>query len=362
MSGQPTRRAVLAGAAGSLLAQEAANPIRLPRKVRLGMIGFDGHPEEVLGQLKRLPDMELVAYAVDGTSPQSLASSLKKPAIQKAARYETYESMLGSEKLDLVAVCNNDGRRSRAVLACAAKGLHAIAEKPLALNFHDLAAVKKAYAQPGPRLGMLLPMRFAPPYLALKGIVDSGEIGEVAQITGQKSYQLGERPEWQKHRESYGSSVLWIGTHMIDLMRHCSGREFVEVAGYQSRVAYPEIGEMENVTAAVFKLDNGGVATLHMDFLRPGTASGHGDERLRLAGTKGIAEYMGDLGVVVMSDRGKARSVARLPSQQSVFLDFVESVYLGKTQSLSLDDIYRVNEITIATHEASVEHKFLKIG
>jgi predicted dehydrogenase len=357
-----TRRALLlAAGAGALLAQEPEPPIRLPRKVRLGIIGFDGHPGEVLGQLRRLPDVELAAYAVDGSDPKTLASSLKNPAVEKAIRYDDYSPMLEREQLDMVAVCNNDGRRTRAILACARKGLHVIAEKPLALNGQDLAAVRRAYSQSGPRLSMLLPMRFDPEYLALKSIVDSGEIGEVAQITGQKSYQLGPRPEWQKQRESYGSTVLWIGIHMIDLMRHCSGREMVEVAGYQSHVQFPELGAMENVTAAVYKLDNGGVATLHMDYLRPDTAPAHGDDRLRLAGTAGIAEYMVDLGVVVVTGKSKPHKASPLPARRSVFLDFVESVYLGKPQTLTVADIYRVNEITIATHEASVEHRFKTI-
>ena len=357
-----TRRTLLlAAGAGALLSQESEPAIRLPRKVRLGIIGFDGHPGEILGQLRRLPDVVLVAYAVDGSDPKTLTSSPKNPAVQKATRYDDYSPMLEREHLDMVAVCNNDGRRTRAILACAHKGLHVIAEKPLALNRQDLAAVRRAYSQSGPRLSMLLPMRFDPEYLALKSIVDSGEIGEVAQITGQKSYQLGPRPEWQKQRESYGSTVLWIGIHMIDLMRHCSVREMVEVAGYQSHVQFPELGAMENVTAAVYKLDNGGVATLHMDYLRPDTAPAHGDDRLRLAGTKGIAEYMADLGVVVVTGKSKPHKVAPLPPRQSVFLDFLESVYLGKPQTLTVADIYRVNEITIATHEASVEHQFKAI-
>jgi predicted dehydrogenase len=358
-----TRREVLAaaGAVQSLLAQETPRPIQLPRKVRLGIIGFDGHPEEVLRQLPRLPDMDLVAYAVDGTDPAALESNRKNPAVQNARSYQAYQTLLEKEKLDLVAVCNNDGRRCEPILACSAKGLHVISEKPLALAQRDLAKVKNAFPrQSGPRLSMLLPMRFDPPYLALKSIVESGEIGEVAQIVAQKSYQLGSRPEWQKHHATYGSTVLWIGPHMIDLMRHCSGRELVEVGGYQSRVAFPEYGDMENVTAAVYKLDNGGVATLHMDYLRPSSASGHGDDRFRIAGTKGVVEYREDSGLIVMSQKDKLRSITDLPTQRSVFLDFVESVYLGKPQSLSLDDIFRVNAIAIATHDAAAEHKFLR--
>jgi predicted dehydrogenase len=357
-----TRRALLlaAGAAGVLMAQNRT-PVRLPRKVRLGMIGFDGHPGEVLGQLPRLPDVELVAYAVDGSDPATLASSRKNAFVQKAKSYDDYATMLAKEQFDMVAVCNNDGRRNKAILASAAKGCHVIAEKPLGLTREELAAVRKAFAKPGLRLSMLLPMRFDPEYQALKAIVDSGEIGDVAQITGQKSYQLGPRPEWQKNRASYGSTVLWIGIHMIDLMRFCSGREMVEVAGYQSHVQFPEIGAMENVTAAVFKLDNGGVGNLHMDYLRPSTAPAHGDDRLRLAGTKGIAEYSADNGVTLMNDKSKPHRLERLPEKKSVFLDFIESVYLDKPQTLRVEDVYRVNEITIATHEASAAHRFLKI-
>lgn len=357
-----TRRDLIAGAAvaTALLADETAEVVRMPRKIRLGMIGFDGHPGEILGQLPRLPDVELAAYAIDGTDPLSLESSLKNAFVRKAKRYEEWGAMLEQEALDVAAICNNDGRRSRALLACAAKGLHAIAEKPLALNRGDLGAVRKAYAKPGLRLGCLLPMRFSPPFLALKKILDSGEIGEVLQIAGQKSYNLGPRPEWQRHRETYGSTVLWIGPHLIDLMRFCSGRELVEVAGYQSRVAHPEIGDMEDVTGAVYRLDNGGVATMHMDYLRPDKAPGHGDDRLRLAGTKGVAEYMESLGVVVMPEQKKPYSYSPLPPAGSVFLDFLESVYLGKPAMLQIGDIYRVNEITLATHEAARDHRFLK--
>ena len=64
---------------------------------------------------------------------------------------------------------------------------------------------------------------------------------------------------------------------------------------------------------------------------------------------------------VTLAPGATGRVRTRLPPRKSVFLDFVESVYLGKAQSLSLDDIYRVNEITIATHEASAAHGFLKI-
>src|ERR1035438_1372024 len=96
-----TRRTLLlaAGAYGAMMAQDSAPSIRLPRRVRLGMIGFDGHPGEVLGQLGRLPDVDLVAYAADGSDPKTLASSKKNAAVQKATAYDDYSPMLEREKL-----------------------------------------------------------------------------------------------------------------------------------------------------------------------------------------------------------------------------------------------------------------------
>jgi len=60
-----------------MLADDAAGVVRLPKKIRLGMIGFDGHPREILGQLKHLPDVEPVACAIDGSDPLSLESNFK---------------------------------------------------------------------------------------------------------------------------------------------------------------------------------------------------------------------------------------------------------------------------------------------
>jgi predicted dehydrogenase len=344
-----TRRTVLAGAA----AVQAAEEIRLPRKVRIGLIGMDGHPGEILTPLRRLPDVELVAVAgVD-------AASRKRFAKQRV--YDDYRKMLDSEQFDLVAVCNDNGARADAVLACAARKVHIIAEKPLAIEMADLKKVKDAVQRAGVGLSMLLPMRFTAPYLALRRAVESGEVGEVVQIAAQKSYKMGRRPDWFKKRASYGGTIAWIGIHMIDLMRWGSGREFTETFSYQGRVGFEDLGDMETVTATLFRLDNGGAGTLRMDYFRPETAPTHGDDRLRLAGTKGIVEYQASTGVVLMTRGAKPRTITELPKDGSVFVDFLESLYLEKPASLTAADIWRVNEITLLARDAAEQHRVMKL-
>lgn len=336
--------------AGMLAMPALAGPLKLPKKIRLGLIGWEGHPGEITGPLPQLPDVEVAAIC--HTDPLVLERMARNPRLAAAARYSSYGDMLSKEKLDVAAVCNNNGERGAAVIACAKSRVNTIAEKPLAISRQEFDQVKQAVDASGISLGMLLPMRFDPSYLALRRIVESGAIGEVAQIDAQKSYKSGDRPDWFKKRATYGSTILWIGIHMLDLMRWTSGREFKEAAGFNGHVAFPELGEMDNVTASIFRLDNGGTATLRMDYLRPETALTHGDDRLRLAGTKGVAEYMGALGVTLMTTSGKPTVVKDLPPKESVFVDYLKATYLGTKPSLTLRDIYAVNEVTLAAHEA----------
>src|SRR5258705_8210044 len=121
---------------------------------------------------------------------------------------------------------------------------------------------------------------------------------------------------------------------MSDLLPNISGLEFKEVIGMKPHIGFPNRGEMENVTASIFKLDNGGLATLRMDYLRTEPAETHSDDRLRLAGTKGVAEYQASTGVTLMTTSLKPHQILKLPTQQSVFVDFLESAYNGKTPSL----------------------------
>jgi len=337
----------------------AQDVVKLPKRLRLAIIGFDGHPGEITGPLPRLPDIDVVAIC--DADPKAVARAARNPRLASAHQYSKYEEMLDREKLDLVAVCTNNGERAPAILACTKRKLNVIAEKPVAINRTDYDAVRRSVEQNKVALGMLLPMRFSGPYLAMKKIASEGLIGEVAQIGAQKSYKLGERPEWFLKRTTYGSTMLWIGIHMVDLMRWTSGREFVQTAGFNGHVGFPELKEMDNITATIFRLDNGGVGALRMDYLRSGTAATHGDDRLRLAGMKGVLEYQEATGLTLMTTDQKPHKIPELPPRQSVFIDYLEATYNGRKPGLLLSDIWRVNEIVLAAHEATEKGTVVKI-
>lgn len=350
-----TRRALLAASA---LAAAAQTPVRLPKRLRVAMIGFDGHPGEITEPLPLLPDVEIVATA-DG-NPETLARQAKSPRLTAARQYSDYREMLAREKdLDVVAVCNNNGDRAAAVIAAAERGCNVIAEKPLAINREDYLKVRRTVEARRIALGLLVPMRFEPPYLALKKIVEEGLLGDIIQIAGQKSYKAAGSSPWRRNRATYGSTILWIGIHMIDLMRWTSSRELTEVVAWQTRVGMPELRDQENTSVSMYKLDNGGYASLRMDYARPTTAPTHGDDRLRLAGTKGVAEYQIATGVTLVTAQDKPRVIADLPPKGSVFIDYLESTYNGKKPIVTASEIWRINEITLAAHESAASGRLV---
>lgn len=323
-----------------MLAQTLPVRLALPKKVRVILIGKEGHTGEVTTPAKQMPDIEIVAQ-LDGQTD--------------------YRPVLDREKPDIVGICNDNGARAAAIVACAERGLNFIAEKPFAIRLEDLARCRRAVERSGVRYTMMLPLRFAPHFLALKQIVASGQIGDVAQIGGQKSYKPAPNTPWRNKTSTYGGTIPWVGIHMADLMRWTSGREFTAAAAFQARLGWAELGDRENTAAALFHLDNGGVATLRMDYLRPDGAATHEDDRLRLAGTKGVAEYQASTGVTLMTYGAPQRVITPLPAPQSLFVEFLRAIYLGAPDPIALADIWRINEICLKTRDAANSNRVVQL-
>jgi predicted dehydrogenase len=354
-----SRRVLLAGVPALSASARLLSTVQLPRKVRVAILGLYGHVEEILRPLPQLPGVSVVA--VSHPDAADLDHLMANPLVKGAARFTDWHEMLDRVEADVAAVCSDNGGRAEAVIACLERGLHVIAEKPLALSLADLSKIRSASEQHHVRVGLLLPMRYQPEFQMMKRVVAEGMVGEVVQIDAQKSYKAGVRPEWYLHRATYGGTIPWLAPHMIDLMRFTSGREFRESAGYAANVGAAGLGDMENVTASVFRLDNGGTATLRMDYLRPEAAPTHGDDRLRLAGLNGVVEFEERTGVTLMTHKQSPKRMSELPAAGSVFVDFLESVYAGKPSELPLAEILRISEIVIGAEQSAREHRIIQL-
>ena len=104
-----TRRAlVFSPAALAAAAAVPPAPVRLPRKLRVAILGLDGHVGEIVDQATRLPDIEIVA--VCDADSKAVTKLMSKPQLAKAKAYSDARQMLENEKLigDRVFLAQSD--------------------------------------------------------------------------------------------------------------------------------------------------------------------------------------------------------------------------------------------------------------
>jgi predicted dehydrogenase len=258
--------------------------------LRIGQIGTDGHQNMVLDGISQLEGAQLVACA-KGHKEDTLNKVKSHPSFTSQTQvYDDFESMLQNEELDLVSICRPYPMNAEAAIAAAQRGIDIVSEKPVATTLTDLNALEKAVRDHKVRLTAMFGMRLSPAFRTAKKVVEEGLIGQPLLATGQKSYKFGTRPEFFKQRETYGGSIPWVAIHAVDYTRWVAGLEYTQVAALHGNLNHPEYPGCEDQGGILFRIENGGTAVINLDYLRPSTASTHGDDRLRIAGTQGIVE------------------------------------------------------------------------
>jgi predicted dehydrogenase len=318
--------------------------------INIGFIGLKGHWYSVAEEIPTLRDVRLAAVADDE------AEALKRVrdfpgASRETKAYLDYRELLDAQKLDLVVEAGNDRDRAEVVVACAERGVNVIAEKPLARDLEGLERVRAAVEKAGIQASMLITMRCAPNYRAMKEVVSRGLIGTVTQAGAQKSYKLGQRPAWQRSRETFSGIIPFIGIHVMDLIRWITARDFVEVMAYASNVAHPEMGDLEDNACLIARLDNGASAAIRLDYCRPAAAPTHGDDRVRVAGDRGVVETMEGRVTLITSDR--APRELPLPEAVPFLADFLDAVARKRPPFIPFADCVRITEVVLRARDAA---------
>ena len=316
----------------------------------VALLGLKGHQYVCLQTIAQRPDVRLVAVWDD--EPAALDSLRSSPAVTGETLLTTdLAAVLARRDVQVAVVCDDNGARARNLLACAERGWQIVAEKPLALTLADLDAVHTAVDRAGVRLSMLLTMRFEPPYLALKEQLDRRLIGRPLLLSGQKSYRRGERPAWQRHQATYGGTIPFIGIHVLDLLHWLTGCRYTRVAALQRNTGLPGAGEMEETAALLLATAEHGVVDVRLDYLRPGPAPSHGDDRIRIAGSDGVLEEL-DGHVTAITATAGPREVAQPPAGD-LFGSFVDELAGGPPHPITAADCFLLTEVCLKARQAA---------
>ena len=328
--------------------------------VKIGVIGLHGHYSHLLRDAREMGDCEVVAVS-DKSEPAVEKFRQKEPLAGSAGGYTDWRRLIENTPMDLCIVAGENGDRAEQLIELAGRGVHIISEKPLAITLDDLQRVREALAKTKSRLTMLLTMRHDPKYATIRKLVQEGAVGQVRQVTCQKSYRLGERAEWQKHRKQLGGTIPFIGIHALDLMWWITGLPFAKLAAFHAAGALPQMKETEDSASILVAYHGGATGTARLDYLRPATAPSHGDDRLRIAGTKGVIEiaYPDDEPLLITA-KEKPRRIKVEPTEP-LLANFFKSLRSDAISRIPAEDCFYMTEVVLRARQAADEQKMIEV-
>ncbi len=214
--------------------------------LRVGLVGAGGIGRTHLASYDRVREARIVAVT-------DINEEIARAAAQQvgADAFRSVEEMLDRCELDAVDICTPPVAHLDAALPAIERGLHVLCEKPLAHHPDAARKMVQAAQAKGVKLMTAFCHRFHPPIMALKRLIDAGELGEVVMFRNRFAGPFkGVEERWFSDKEVAGGGVLMdTSVHSIDLFRLLVG-EVVRVQAV-TRQTNPAIGEVEDTAIAL---------------------------------------------------------------------------------------------------------------
>jgi len=200
------------------------------------------------------PDCEVIAAADPSAASQPFALA------HGARWFATIEAMLDAEKPDGVIVATPNATHLEAGLACIARKIPVLVEKPVTDTVEQARELVQAAQRAGVPLLVGHQRRHSPILKRAREIVQTGRLGQPVSANALATFYKPDPyfdVEWRK--KSGGGPVLINLIHDIDMLRFLLG-EIVEVQALTSnRVRGFDV---EDTAAALLRFENGALGTL----------------------------------------------------------------------------------------------------
>lgn len=250
-------------------------------KIKIGIYGLNGH--QIHNKLKNHPDAVISAVCIPEGKSDIFDSSIP--------RFDTLEQMLELADVDMVSLCSpKRSDQERDALLCLNFKKHVYAEKPAVLTEEGLDRLLKAAKDNGCEFHEMADTVFYEPYYSARRLVKEGRIGQVIQVYAQKSYpsRFESRPSDEL---TDGGLVRWVGIHAVRFVEHITGLRVKDVVGYETHLGNGKSkGGIYTASSLAMTLENGAVASVCLNYLKPAGFKGWGNECVRIFGDKGFIE------------------------------------------------------------------------
>lgn len=140
--------------------------------------------DHVWGELQRWREQPNVEIVAGGDDEPRLLEKLQKAQSEKGPvrLYKSWQEMLAKEELDIVQIAGGNNEGADIVEACAAKGLHAVSEKPMAATLAQADRMLAAAEKAGIKLLINWPTAWIPAWQELERRALAGDIGTIRYV------------------------------------------------------------------------------------------------------------------------------------------------------------------------------------
>lgn len=325
--------------------------------MRIVCIGGWGHFPMALEGVAQRPDCQVVgiAPAYDGEDLTPLHESVRTQWV--AELFPDWLGMIDRLKPEVAIISTRMDQIAPVAIEAARAGCHLICEKPLALTADSLAALRRQVEASGVKLMAMHTMRDQPAFIAARDLMRQGRLGEPVLVNARKSYRWGTRPSWFGERLLYGGTIPWIGIHGFDMIHFITGRHMGQLWALHGNRAHPDFPTCEDHALIMGRLDGGAGASISIDFCRPDTSPTHGDDWIRVVGTRGVLEANASRGFcrIITDEEGEWEEPLSAPGQ--MFASFLEGLaggaQAGLSSVLSTSDSFDLTLVALAAREAA---------
>ena len=191
-----------------------------PQPLRFGLVGLGRAAVATLPSILRHPHTSLVAAA------DTRADVVDQFARQYSVRgYASIEALCTDPAVDAVYIATPTHLHTQHVLAAARAAKHVIVEKPLAITLDDAERMLEAVERAGIQMLVGQSQSYEPPVRAIRGIVQSGQLGRLGMINGWYFNDWLYRPRLPAELDTAqgGGVVFRQGAHHFDVARLIGG-------------------------------------------------------------------------------------------------------------------------------------------
>ncbi len=220
----------------------------------IGMAHVAGYLESTHSELAAVCDLLPERRAALGGTFASGSMKVLEPLFRGRDLNASWESMgirchtslddlLADPSIDMISLCTPDYLHADHGIRVLEAGKHLLLEKPVDISLEKAEQLRKAVDANGRYFALAYEFRLHPAVLAIKRLVDSGELGEIAGFSLYHFRTPFRRDKWNKwiqSRSMSGGLIVEETCHWFDLARYITGLELESLSAVSNDRVHPD--------------------------------------------------------------------------------------------------------------------------